>query len=530
MKSCRMRSKYVMYIAAVLSAGAATPAWGQSVPVKEDVGAECMPQEIAPIDAPFDMPDIARPTFPDYVVDITEEGARQGKSCTSAIQRAIDKVNAQGGGTVNVPAGEWLTGRITMKSNVNLHIASGAVLRFSGDIADYLPVVRTRNEGVDIYSLGAMIYADGAENIALTGGGRLVGPGRDCALYKSYKAHHIGSDAVDPDTPVEERIYDGQDGRTFFLPMFFGPINTRSVLVEGVTFENSVFWNITPQYCENVIIRGVTVTNEENGLNDGIDIDSSNGVLIEYCTLSCGDDCFTLKSGRGEDGVRAGKPSENIVIRHSLALRGAGGVTCGSETAGMIRNVYVHDCVFSGTSSGLRFKTRRPRGGGGENIHFERIRLCGVGTAFHWDMLGSRMYVGELADRLPPRPVGRLTPIYRDITFRDIVVESSNKLADLSGLPESPVMGILFDNVRAVSNELMRLRDVDGFVIANSTLSAQSDTITIVDSRNVMLVNTRLDVPGGEIDYDYTGELSRPVMSTTSRENKHGEEYADLNN
>ena len=76
------------------------------------------------------------------------------------------------------------------------------------------------------------------------------------------------------------------------------------MLVEGVTFERSVLWNINPIYCDNVIIRGVTVNSVGVPSGDGIDISSCKNVLIEYSTLSCGDDCFTLKSGRAEDGLR----------------------------------------------------------------------------------------------------------------------------------------------------------------------------------------------------------------------------------
>ncbi|WP_222597239.1 glycosyl hydrolase family 28 protein [Chitinophaga pinensis] len=92
--------------------------------------------------------------------------------------------------------------------------------------------------------------------------------------------------------------------------------------------------------------------------------------------LNCGDDCFTLKAGRGEDGLRIGRPTENVVIRYSLARQGHGGITVGSETAAMIRNLYVHDVVFDDTEVGLRFKTRRPRGGG-EKTCITSGSVCG---------------------------------------------------------------------------------------------------------------------------------------------------------
>ena len=116
--------------------------------------------------------------------------------------------------------------------------------------------------------------------------------------------------------PIEQRIYDGMEGRTFYRPKTISPINCTNVLIEGITMERSTLWNVVPIYCENVIIRGITVNSTKVPSGDGIDIESCKNVLIEYCTLNCGDDCFTLKAGRAEDGLRVGKPTENVVIRY----------------------------------------------------------------------------------------------------------------------------------------------------------------------------------------------------------------------
>ena len=198
-----------------------------------------------------------------------------------------------------------------------------------------------------------------------------------------------------------------------------------------------------------MIIRGVSVKSEGIPRGDGIDIESSKNVLIEYCTLSTGDDAFTMKSGRGGDGLKVNKPTENIVVRYCLARKGHGGVTCGSETAGTIRNLYVHDCVFDGTGVGIRFKTRRPRGGGGENLYYERIRMNLEATAIKWDMLGTRAYVGNLADRLPAREINELTPFYRNISISNIIIENSTFFMKVIGIPESPLTNLTIDNVNA---------------------------------------------------------------------------------
>ena len=421
------------------------------------VSAQQMPEEIAPIQAPFDMPQLQRPAFPARTLSITKTGAKQKKLSTTAIQKAIDQLAKKGGGTVIVPAGSWLTGRIELKSNINLRLEEGAELNFSGDIKDYLPCVPTRNEGVDVISMGAMVYANGAENIALTGKGKLIAPARDCQMMKQAMG---GVKEELQQLPLEQRVFDGSNGGQVCLPQFFGPINCKNILVEGVTFMKSIFWNIVPVYCENIIIRGVEVWSHGMGRTDGIDIDSSVNALIEYTTLDCGDDCFTLKSGRGMDGKLKNRPTENVVVRHCTVKRGVGGMTIGSETAAVVRNVYMHDCVMENPRSGFYFKTRRPRGGGGENMWFERIHIVNTpGSAISWDMLGSAMYVGKMAQRHPTPAVNELTPFYRNMHFKDIRVDNCKTLIKATGLPESPVEDVTFENIQS-DNRLILLQDV----------------------------------------------------------------------
>lgn len=416
-----------------------------------------IPAEIEPVKAPFDMPQPVRPTFPDRRISIRQTDAKQQRLCTRQIQKAIDKLAAKGGGTVIVPEGVWQTGRITLKSNIRLHLERGAELHFSGMVKDYLPVVLTRNEGNDLYSLGAMVYARDAENIALTGQGKLVSPEYSCEIAKRQ---HGGISPEVEKLPVERRVFDGSGGEKVFMPVFFGPINCRNVLVEGVTFERAIFWNIVPTYCTNTIIRGVTVSSHGHGRTDGIDIDSSVNSLIEYTTLDCGDDCFTLKSGRGNDGADRARPTENVVIRHCRVKRGVGGITIGSETAAGVNNVYATDVVMEQPMFPFYIKTRRPRGGGGRNFTFENITVEGSKrAAIYFDMLGSKQWVGKLAERLPAQPIGRLTPEFRDITFRNIEIKNSPMLISAKGLPERPIENIVMENIKT-NTWRMTLQDV----------------------------------------------------------------------
>lgn len=436
----------------------------------QDITAQ-MPDSIAPIRAPFAMAQLERPTFPSRKAVLRRDGG---------LQRLIDATARRGGGTVTVPRGVWHTGRVTLRSNICLNLEEGAELHFSGQASDYRPVVRCRNEGVDILGPGAMIYADSCENIAMTGRGKLVAPPRDCELLALTMAGI--PDAVQQ-LPFAERVFDGtrspsalnvpeKEGRTgkndnglyygtLCMPVFFGPVGCKNVLVEGVTFEGAIFWNIVPVYCENIIIRGVTVSSAGIARTDGIDIDSSRNVLIEYTSLDCGDDCFTLKAGRGMDGLLRNRPTENVVIRHCVAHRGAGGLTIGSETAAMIRNVYMHDVTIEQPKYAIYFKTRRPRGGGGECLHFERIHIVAPKTrAIYWDMLGSATYVGRLAERFNTDNDPRLTPRFRDIHFTDVTIDTCPDFIKAIGLPESPIDGVSFLRVTSPKCSRVTLQDV----------------------------------------------------------------------
>lgn len=482
------------------------------IPTADQVGALLLPDDIAPVKAPFPIVDFKKPEFPDnnIVLSLSKEDIN-----THTIQDAIDKLSKQGGGSVTVPKGNWKTGRIILKDNINLHFSDGAVLRFSSEIEEYLPAVFTRIEGVEVMSLGACIYANNATNIAVTGNGRLIGPSEGPVRDKIMTKHLIG-DVIDFSSPVSERIVDGKRTPWIFAPMFISPINCKKVYIEGVSLENTAFWNIVPIYCDNVIIRGISVQSVGIPRGDGIDVESSRNVLIEYSTLSCGDDCFTMKSGRGSDGLRVNKATENVVVRYCLAKEGHGAITCGSETAGMIRNLYVHDCVFQDTGMGIRFKTRRPRGGGGDNLIYERIRMNLKGHMVKWDMLGSRTYVGKLADRLPVLEINELTPKYENISISDILVEKADYLIKAIGIPEMPIKNVKIQNIKAKTNNLMLLHDMEDVSFRNMELDTNDSLLYILDSRNMSFQNVHFSSSTQKADVQIDGENSHSISFKSS--------------
>lgn len=499
----------------------------QDIPTADEVGAQAIPEQIAPLaGVPFDMPQPKVPVFPSFTINMKDRGISEDTPITDAVNQAISEVSTRGGGTVVIPAGRWQSNRLVLKSNVNLHFSKGAEVTFGGRAEDYLPAVFTRHEGIEIMGPAAFIYANGETNIAVTGEGTIYGPPMDAEIRQRSNGASVVEKDIPWDMPVEKRIYDGMEGRTFYRPKSISPIHCTNVLIEGITLERSTLWNVVPIYCENVIIRGITVNSTQVPSSDGIDIESCKNVLVEYCTLNCGDDCFTLKAGRAEDGLRIGKPTENVVIRYSLARNGHGGITCGSETAGVIKNLYVHDCVFDGTRTGIRFKTRRNRGGGSDGTYYKRLRMINVGKAFTWDLLGTTYYMGELAARYPVRKINRLTPDVKNIRISDFIVESSNQFFTANGIPEIPFNHVWVENGEIKCEKLIgALNDADGFTLRNLTIESQNNDIHILDGKDILFEDIHIKVPAGEVMVNVEGERSQNILFKNINDNRKKVEY-----
>jgi len=477
-------------------------------PMRQQVGPQAMPDAVAPIEAPFEMAQLQRPVFSHQRMVVKMN--RKGLS-TKNIQQAIDRLAQRGGGMVVIPAGDWQTGRITLRSGINLHLAEGCRLHFSGRIADYQPIVFTRDEGIEIYSLGAFIYANGERNIAITGTGEMIGPSTDCEIYRQNHDYCHNIEKVVGEKPLDQRRYDGQAVKEVFLPKTIAPINCTNVLIEGITLTQGLYWNVVPQYCDSVIIRGVTVNSFGHGRTDGIDVESSSNVLIEYCRLDCQDDCYTMKSGRGWDGLRVNRPTERVVVRHCLALRGAGGIVAGTEVAGKVKNVYCHDCVFDGTDQAFRVKSRRTRGGGIENFFVERVRANVKYQAFYCDLLGETKWMGELAKRFPAPPRTRYTPYFHDISVHDVVIEHCRDLISFKGQPELPVKNVFFGNATVNCQRIGHVQDVTGFAMKDVTIESADSVLTLDGCSVVNIFGVNSLTYGQAIKVEHKGQPSKYV-------------------
>lgn len=355
---------------------------------------------------------IKAPKFPDREFNVIHYGVdNKGiELSTNAIQSAIDDAHRLKGGRVLIPEGKFLTGALELKSNVELHLHENAYVTFSQDTCDYLPLVLTRYEGIELYNYSPLIYAHHAENIAITGAGTLDGRG-DEHHWWPWKYGTNGQPSQDRDRqllfemaekriPVEERVF----GEGHYLrSSFIQPYNCQNILIEGVTVKDSPMWQVHPVLSENVIVRGVNIIG--HGPNtDGVNPESCRHVLIEDCYFDNGDDCIAIKSGRNEDGRRIGVPSENIVIRRNTMRDGHGGVTIGSEISGGVKYVYAEDNVMDSPNldRALRIKTNSVRGGTIEHIYFKNNL---VKSLKHEVVCIDMMY--EEGDAGPHRPVVR---------------------------------------------------------------------------------------------------------------------------
>lgn len=395
---------------------------------------------------------IRPPEFPDRDFSITGYGARSDgvTDCTEALRRAIDACSRAGGGRVTVPEGNFLTGAIHLRSNVNLHLSEGAALGFITDPSLYLPAVYTRWEGVECMSYSPFIYAFEQENIAVTGSGVLDGRADREHWWPWNGSPYFGGSRETPnqtaarsrlfrmgenDIPVKERLF-GEG--SFLRPNFVQFYRCRNVLISGVTVRNSPMWQIHPVLCTNVTVRGVSLVSHGPN-NDGCNPESSRDVLIENCFFDTGDDCIAIKSGRNRDGRRVDAPSENIIVRNCRMKDGHGGVTVGSEASGGVRNVFAEDCNMDSPNleRALRLKTNSVRGGFIENIFMRNVTVGQVSDA----VLRINLFYEE-------GDAGRFPPVVRNIEMRNVTSKKSKYALYLRGYKQSPLRNIRISRCR----------------------------------------------------------------------------------
>ena len=399
---------------------------------------------------------IKAPSFPKRDFPITKYGAAANGDSTAAIGKAIDACARAGGGRVVVPAGEFLTAAIHLRSGVEFHLERGATLKFTTTPQAYLPAVLTRFEGMECYNYSPLIYAFAQTNVAVTGEGVLDGQAGDDNWWQWKGKKQNTSDSpnqkpardrlirlVAENVPVSERRFgEGDYLRPSFIEMHF----CRNVLIEGVRIRRSPMWELHPLLCTNVVIRGVDILSHGPN-NDGCDPESCRDVLVENCVFDTGDDCIAIKSGRNNDGRRVGAPSADIVIRQCTMKDGHGGVVIGSEISGGCRNVFIDHCRMDSPNLErvLRLKSNALRGGLIENVFLRNTEVGQVASAvLQIDLLYEEGTQG-------PFP-----PVVRNIQVEGITVHRTPRVLDIAGF-----LGAEIRNVRVFHSRFEQVQKPD---------------------------------------------------------------------
>jgi polygalacturonase len=357
------------------------------------------------------------PPMPALTLNVRDLGATgDGKTKdTLAIQQTIERCAVLGGGQVLVPAGDYLTGALALRSNVTLRIDEGATLNGSTDLADY-PFAQIRWEGHWIKGYNGFISATDANNIGLAGKGKIIG------------------------NPTLRGRVERSSGLRY--PALIEFTNCKNVLVEDLYTQQFGMWSTHPVYCENVTFRNVTFKSAA----DGIDVDSCKHTIIDGCTFETGDDSISLKSGRGAEGNLIGRICEDTLITNcTLSDAGFACIGIGSETSAGVRTVRIEKCKFiHARSHAIFIKSRVGRGAFIEDVSATDCDVSGMGQGF-LQITNTTTGKSDGADSVIGTPG---IPLFRNFRFTNIRVTDVPMLVDVRNMtPDKPLDGLTLANI-----------------------------------------------------------------------------------
>ena len=394
------------------------------------------------------------------VCDVKNYGARGDGTTkdTVAIQKAIDDCSAgEGGGTVVLPAGTYLSAPIKLKSNMTLMLQKDATLLGSPDHQDYPIIEEFRQPGHE-----ALVSATNAQNVSITGEGVIDGNGE--SWWQAMRG-------AAPSTVAGSGIAGGKAAR----PRLVVFDHCRHVSITGVTVKNSPFWQIVPYYSDDIVMRNIKVLAPYPSPNtDAIDPFSSSNIVIDHVFVDTGDDAVAIKSGQA-NSPGGDQPSKNITITDCTFDHGHG-LSIGSEIAGGVQNIRVERVRFNGTDNGIRIKAARDRGADVSDVVFDGLTMDKV----KYPIMITEYYprAGTLAV-VPAMPVTHLTPKFHDITIENVTATNSGNSSSIVGLPESPVLNLTLKNIH-LSGKM-------GMLIAYATVTTE-DLVVKADTGEALQI------------------------------------------
>jgi polygalacturonase len=363
---------------------------------------------------------------------------------TKAIQQALDRCWVLGGGEVIVPAGSYLTGAVALKSNTVLRLEKNATLVGTPNFADY-PVTQVRWEGKWIQGHTALVYALDARNIGIVGEGKLAG-------------NHALGGRPNAENPLRH-------------PALIEMINCTNIQLENFSTDYYRMWSIHLTYCENIVIKNLTIRST-GGNGDGIDLDSDKHATIDGCDIVTGDDCISLKSGRGMEGYTLARATEDVRITNcTFADSLFACIGIGSETSGGIRNAVIKNCKFTYAKSyAVYIKSRPGRGAFIEDIIADSLDVSGMqGGCLRFNMLGS-----GLQDQVPV-PGDEGIPAIKNFSFSHVRVSDVPVLVDGASIhPNKPLEGFTLTDVAGTCRKGISLANINNASIQNIHVSGYS--------------------------------------------------------
>lgn len=380
-------------------------------------------------------------SYAQRIYNVVDYGAVGNKTIddAKAIQQAIDECSANGGGTVLLPANHtFMSGPLCLKSNVDLHLEATAVLLANPDEGIYKLSAFGENRGEGMM----WIYANGADNISITGKGTIHGNG-------------IAFMGKELDDSYELKPVTTFDPRPHVLTL----TDVKNLTIRDITIRDGAYWTVHLIGCDGAVIDGISLLNNlkiRNG--DGIDLDHSRNVRISNCHITSGDDCICLKNRREFEQYG---PCHDITVTNCVMTSRSCAIKIGSENMDSIYNVVFDNCVITRSNRGLGIQNRDE--GTVTDVMFSNIIMdCQLWSDVWWGK-AEPIYVtsypranGNHKDanwRFPKgETVGRCGEVSR-IYFNNIVANSENGCF-VGGDVEGKVNNVHFSNVRLVRKKV----------------------------------------------------------------------------
>ena len=383
---------------------------------------------------------------------------------TAAFQKALEACATNGGGTVTVPPGNYVIGSIVIGANTTLQLEHNADLNGSPDIADY-PIVRTRWEGEFAPAHRALISAENAAHVTIQGSGCIFGPPSALSRLRNPRG-----------------------------PILIELTGCTNVVLDGFSTQYQQLWSIHPFLCRNFTARNLVIRSV-NTNGDGLDVDSCSDVLIEHCNIDTGDDAISLKSGRGMEAVRLGRPTQNVVIRDcTLVSSQFGAIGIGTEMSGGIRDVRIENCTISGHQNGIFIKSRDGRGGCMENITGDNLVINNSPTFLGINLLNKGIQAAEPV----VGPTEKWSQV-RNLSFANIKVDNVAQLVAGLEIPaERPLDGLSLTKVTGNCGKGIALANCVNVKLAGINVTGfQGSLVTTTNVQGTGLNHPSATAPSG---------------------------------